>query len=111
MHAHLSSGTNFVLCQFFLCVSREGSAQSNCLGQFREIPWNQTTDVHRGSTLITRSDNVKLMLYNMTLTSQNHVKTITSVIAAKKTGLNKEYVFSINIAIAISYLKILTHLA
>ena len=26
----------------------------NCLGQFREIPWNQTTDVHRGSTLITR---------------------------------------------------------
>ena len=26
----------------------------NCLGQFREIPWNQATDVHRGSTLITR---------------------------------------------------------
>ena len=26
----------------------------NCLGQFRGIPWNQTTDVHRGSTLITR---------------------------------------------------------
>ena len=26
----------------------------NCLGQFREISWNQTTDVHRGSTLITR---------------------------------------------------------
>ena len=25
----------------------------SCLGQFREIPWNQTTDVHRGSTLIT----------------------------------------------------------
>ena len=27
----------------------------NCVGQFREIPWNQTTDVHRGSTLKTRS--------------------------------------------------------
>ena len=26
----------------------------NCLGQFREILWNQTTDVHQGSTLITR---------------------------------------------------------
>ena len=25
----------------------------NYFGQFREIPWNQTTDVHRGSTLIT----------------------------------------------------------
>ena len=24
----------------------------NCLSQFPEIPWNQTTDVHRGSTLI-----------------------------------------------------------
>ena len=30
------------------------SCQADCLGQFREIPWNQTTDVHRGSTLITR---------------------------------------------------------
>ena len=26
----------------------------NCPDQFREIPWNQTMDVHRGSTLITR---------------------------------------------------------
>ena len=25
----------------------------NCLGQFREISWNPTTDVHRVSTLIT----------------------------------------------------------
>ena len=25
-----------------------------CLGYFCDIPWNQTTDVHRGSTLITR---------------------------------------------------------
>ena len=29
-----------------------GSNQ-NCLGQFREITWNQTTDVHQGSTVIT----------------------------------------------------------
>ena len=26
----------------------------NCIGQFRDIPLNQTTDVHRQSTLITR---------------------------------------------------------
>ena len=29
-----------------------GSNQ-NCLGQFSEITWNQTTDVHQGSTVIT----------------------------------------------------------
>ena len=28
-------------------------ANRNCLGQFRGIPVNQTSDVHRGSTLIT----------------------------------------------------------
>ena len=27
----------------------------NCLVQFRENPWNQTTDLHRGSSLITRA--------------------------------------------------------
>ena len=26
----------------------------NCFSQFRQTLWNQTTDVHRGSTLITR---------------------------------------------------------
>ena len=25
----------------------------NCIGLFLGIPWNQTSDVHRGSTLIT----------------------------------------------------------
>ena len=25
----------------------------NCLDQFRKIPWNRTTDVHRVSTLVT----------------------------------------------------------
>ena len=30
------------------------SLNLNCLDQFCEISWNQTTDVHQGSTLITR---------------------------------------------------------
>ena len=42
----------------------------NSLGQFREIPWNHTTDVHRGSILLNAGDNVTLTLYNVTLTSQ-----------------------------------------
>ena len=29
------------------------SIDRNCLGQFRDIPWNKTTYVHRGSTLMT----------------------------------------------------------
>ena len=37
----------------------------NCFGNF---PWNQTSDVHRVSTLI--SDNVTLKLHNVTLTSK-----------------------------------------
>ena len=36
----------------------------NCLGQFREIPWNQTK-----SFFYNAGDNVTLMLYNVTLTS------------------------------------------
>ena len=51
----------------------------NCLGQFSEIPWNQTSDVHRGSTLNNAGDNV-------TLASQKPVNTISSVIAAKQTA-------------------------
>ena len=50
----------------------------NHLGQFRETPWNQTMDVHRGSTLIMRAHGnmrltlyyVMLKLYNVTMTSQ-----------------------------------------
>ena len=38
-------------------------------------------------------DNVTLMLYNVTLMHINHVYTITSVIAAKKTGLIEVYGF------------------
>ena len=44
-------------------VSHTIRSNRNCLCQFREIPWNQTTDVHRGSILITRviTCNVTLM--------------------------------------------------
>ena len=38
-------------------------------------------------------DDVTLTLYNVTLTSQNHVTPITSVIAAKETVINEVYVF------------------
>ena len=34
--------------------SRDHDQQSESLGQFREIPWNQITDLHRASTLKTR---------------------------------------------------------
>ena len=34
------------------CSGSVGGVNQNCLGRFREVPWNQTTDVHRGSTLI-----------------------------------------------------------
>ena len=40
-----------------------------------------------------------LTLYNVTLMSQNHVNTITSVIAAKQTVINEAYVFQYNNAI------------
>ena len=38
-------------------------------------------------------DNVTLALHKVTLTSQNHVSIITSVIAAKQTVINEVYVF------------------
>ena len=33
----------------------------NCLGQFRRIPWNQTSDVYRGSTLKTCTLTLHIM--------------------------------------------------
>ena len=39
-------------------------------------------------------DYMTLTLYNVTLTSQNHVNTIASVIEAKQTAINEVYVFS-----------------
>ena len=48
----------------------------------RPIPWNQTSDVHRGSNLITWHWR-----------HRNHANTITSVIAEKQTVINEVYVF------------------
>ena len=38
---------------WWICLFAQAHHNQNCLGQFHEIPWNQTTDVHRGSILIT----------------------------------------------------------
>ena len=56
----------------------------NYLGQFREIPWNKTTDVHWGSTLITRVTTRRWRYITWRWRHRNHVSTITSVIAAKQ---------------------------
>ena len=58
----------------------------NCLGQFREIPWNQTTDVYRGSTLIMQDIMWRWNYITWCWRHRNHVNIITSVIAAKQTA-------------------------
>ena len=55
----------------------------NCLGRFCEIPWNQTRDVHRGSTLITRVKTWHWRYITWCWRQRNHINTITSVLAAK----------------------------
>ena len=62
------------------------NSNRNCLGQFREIPWNQSTDVHRGSTLITRVITWRWRNITWHWRHRNYVNTITSVIAAKQTA-------------------------
>ena len=47
----------------------------NCLGQFRGFPWNQTTDVHRGSTLITRVITWRWRYITWRWRNENHVET------------------------------------
>ena len=49
--------------------STQTDDNQNCLSQFRQIPWKQTTDVLRGSTLITQVITW-CWRKNMTLTSQ-----------------------------------------
>ena len=62
----------------------------NYLGQFREIPWNHTSDVHRGSTLTTwRCRYITWRWRHI-----NHANTITSVFVAKQTVINEVYVFN-----------------
>ena len=49
---HLISG--MVLNKLVLKLFEERvKSNRNCLGQFRGIPWNQASDVHRGSALVT----------------------------------------------------------
>ena len=57
----------------------------NSLGRFRDIPWNQTTEIHRGSALITRVITWHWRYITWRWRHRNHVNTITSVIAAKQT--------------------------
>ena len=66
----------------------------NCLGQYREFPWIQTTDVHQESTLITRLITWRWRSITWHWRHRNHVNTITSVIAAKQTVIIKVF-FSI----------------
>ena len=42
-----------VVFQALLLSKSTLSIMGNCLGRFRGISWNQTSGVHRGSTLIT----------------------------------------------------------
>ena len=63
-----------------------GGATPNrkCLGQFREIPWNQTTDVYRGSTLIPRAITWNWRYISWRWRHGHHANIITIVIAANK---------------------------
>ena len=79
----LSLFSQFGLSQFLLDFYQ---SIRNCLGQFREIPWNQTTDEYRGSTLITRVITWHWRHITWRWRHRNHVYTITSVIAAKQTA-------------------------
>ena len=69
----------------------------NCLGPFREISWNQTSDKSR-IHLITWA--IMWRWRYITWLHRSHANTITSVIAAKQMIISEVF-FSINIAIAI----------
>ena len=74
---------------FFLSLARLSwclGFNRNCLGNFREIPLNQTTDVHRGPTLIMRVIAWRWRYITWHWRHRNHVNTITSVITAKQTA-------------------------
>ena len=72
-------------------------ANRNCLGQFHKIPWNQTTNVHRGSSLITLVISWRWHNITWRWRHRNHANTITrlSVIQAKQAAKNEVYAFSI----------------
>ena len=67
----------------------EEETQSNNQSKLpRPIPWNQTSDVHRGFTLITWCWRYITWHWRQ----RSHTNTITSVIAAKQTAINEVYV-------------------
>ena len=72
-------------------VLTETSLNRNCLGQIREIPWNQTTDVHRGSTSITRVITWRWRYITWRWRHRNNVNTMTT----KQTASMKFMFFSI----------------
>ena len=82
---------------FYIYFGREFNAEANrnCLGRFRGISWMQTSDVHRGSTLITW----RWRYITWRCRHRNHANTITSAIVKCMCFL------SIN-AMAIFYWKI-----
>ena len=85
-------------------------ANWNCLGQFHKIPWNQTTYVHRGSTLITLVITWRWHNITWRWRHRNHVNTITSVIETKQAAKNEVYAFSIKYGYSdILYWKIHKH--
>ena len=67
--------------------------QSELPQSIPRIPWSQTTDVHRGSTLIMRVIMWRCRYITSCWRHNNHVNTITRVIAAKQTVLSEVYVF------------------
>ena len=71
------------------------AVHSQLSGHFRSLGVNSVELNHECTSRIfdNAGDNVMLALYNVTLTSQNHASTITSVIAAKQTVINEIYVF------------------
>ena len=89
------------LFQLYL-ICRWNCNNRNCLGQFHWISRNQTSDVHRGSTLITW--NWRYITWRWR--QRNHINTITSVAAAKQTVISEVYVFSIKYRYSDILLKI-----
>ena len=75
----------------------------NFLGQFREIPWNQTNGCISRIYFDNAGDNVTLTLYNVTLTVYNVTLTSQKPFSHNNTcdcsitnGLNEVYVFFFN---------------
>ena len=73
-------------------ASHATASNRNYLGNFREILWNQITDVHQGTIPITRVITWLWRYITWGWRYRNHANTITSVIAAKQTVINEIYV-------------------